>query len=264
MKNDGKMPLITSNCPSWVKFCEIYYPELLENISTIKSPPQMFGALCKNHYAEKTGIDPKDIFVVSITPCTAEKVERQRPEMVTQGYPNVDVSLTTRELAAMIRRACVSNYTSLKVWRELPDEACDPFPDLAFGTDHTFSNSGGLMEATLGTAYKAVTGKELPSLHFTTVDGNEVIQEAEFDLNGSQIKVAAVTGLANAAQLIDMVKFGEKDYAFIEVMACPGGCLNGGGQPHQPGPMHNFTDLTAARARALYPEAAVIRNCQRI
>jgi len=213
----------------------------------------MFGVHCKSYYAEKTGVGPKDIFVVSITPCTAEKFECRRPEMATKGYPNVDVSLTTRELAAMIRRACVSNYTSLKVWRELPDGVCDPFPGIASGAGHIFNVNGGLMEATLGTAYKAVTGKELPSLHFTAVGGNESIQEAEFDFNGSKVKVAAVSGLANAAKLLDMVRFGEKDYTFIEVMACPGGCLNGGGQPRQPGSVHNFTDLKADRAKALYP-----------
>lgn len=250
-KNGAQMPMVSSNCPSWVKFCEICYPELLEKVSASKSPPQMLGALVKSRYAEKTGIDPRDIFVVSITPCTAEKVECQRSEMVTKGHPNVDVSLTTRELVAMIRRACVSNYTSLKVWRELPDEVCDPFPNLASETGHIFSANGGLMEATLGTAHKAVTGKALPSLNFAAASSDKDIQEAEVSLYGSKVRVATVTGLANAAKLLDMVKSGEKEYTFIEVMACPGGCLNGGGQPHQPGSVHNFTDLKAERARAL-------------
>jgi NADP-reducing hydrogenase subunit HndD len=247
LKNGGKLPMITSNCPSWIKFCESQYPELLENVSTSKSPQQMFGALCKSCLAEKTGIDPKDTFVVSIGPCTAEKFECNS----ASGSPNVDVSLTTRELAAMIRRACVSNYTSLKVWRELPEGICDPFPGIASGTGRIFSDHGGLMAATLGAAYQALTGKELASLTFTAIDRAKSIHEAEFDVNGSTVKVAAVSGLAHAVKLMDMVKSGEKHYTFIEVMACPGGCMNGGGQPHQPGFIHNFTDLNADRAKAL-------------
>jgi NADP-reducing hydrogenase subunit HndD len=259
LKDGGKLPMLTSSCPGWVTFCETYYPELLENVSTSKTPQQMMGALCKNDYAEKTGIDPKDIFVVSIDPCTAEKFECRRPEMATCGHPDIDVALTTRELAAMIKRACVSNYTSLKVWRELPDEVCDPFPGIASVAGHTFGANGGFMESTLSKAYETLTGKEPLPLDFTAVRSNEAIREAELDFNDTKVKVAIVSGLANAAKLLDMVKAGKTNFTFIEVMACPGGCLNGGGQPRQPGSVHNFTDLKADRARTLYSKDAAMK-----
>ena len=251
IKNGGKLPLITSCSPGWIKFCETYYPDMLENVSTCKSPQQMFGALTKSYYAQKAGIDPKDLFVVSVMPCTAKKFEVQRPEMTATGYPDVDVSLTTRELAAMIKRAGI-------VFEELPDEKCDPFLGIASGAAHIFGATGGVMEAALRTVYEVVTGKECPSVDFTDVRGVEGIKEAEYDLAGTKVKVAVTSGLANAAKLLDMVKSGEKEYHFIEVMCCPGGCVNGGGQPHQPGYVHNFTDLRADRAKALYSEDAAM------
>jgi NADP-reducing hydrogenase subunit HndD len=254
LKNNGKLPLISSCCPSWVKFCEVYYPELLENLSICKSPREMFGALCKCWYAKKVGIDPKDIFMVSIDTCTAGKFECQRREMTASGYPDVDVCLTTSELAAMIKRSCVSKYTSLKVWNEVSNEAFDPFLGMDTRAGSVFGATGGVTEATLS----LVSGKEVTATDFQEVTGAEVIHEAQYHLNGIKIKVAAVSGLANAAKLLDIVKSGEKDYAFIEVMACPGGCVNGGGQPRHPGDVHNFTDLKADRSNALYSKDAFI------
>ncbi|MDO4750043.1 MAG: NADH-dependent [FeFe] hydrogenase, group A6 [Eubacteriales bacterium] len=251
VKNGGKLPLITSCSPGWVKFCETYYPEFMENLSSCKSPQQMFGALTKSYYAEKAGIDPKDIFVVSIMPCTAKKFEVQRPEMTATGYADVDVSLTTRELAEMIKLAGIE-------FTKLPDEVCDPFLGIASGAGHIFGATGGVMEAALRTVYEVVTGKEAQPLEFTDVRGVEDIKEAEYDLNGLKVKVAVTSGLNNAAKLLDMIKSGEKDYAFVEVMCCPGGCVNGGGQPHQPGHVRNYLDLRAERAKALYSEDAAM------
>ncbi len=247
LKNGGKLPLITSCSPGWVKFCETYYPEFLDNVSTCKSPQGMYGALVKSYYAEKEGIDPKDIFCVSIMPCTAKKFECQRPELGRNGVPDVDVSLTTRELAAMIKKAGIS-------FTDLPDEECDPAFGVASGAGHIFGATGGVMEAALRTVYEVVTGQPCKPIEFHDVRGTEAIKEAEYDLAGTKVKVAVTSGLSNAAKLLDMIKSGEKDYTFVEVMCCPGGCVNGGGQPHQPGYVHNFTDLKALRAKALYSE----------
>ena len=247
LKNGGKLPMITSCSPGWVKFCETYYPEFIDNLSTCKSPQNMFGAITKSYYAEKAGIDPKDIVVVSIMPCTAKKFEAQRPELGVNGIADVDISLTTRELAAMIRRAGI-DFVSL------PDEECDPVFGIASGAGHIFGATGGVMEAALRTVYEVVTGQQLDPPDFKEVRGVEAIKEAEYDLNGTKVKVAVTSGLNNAAKLLDMVKSGEKDYTFIEVMCCPGGCVNGGGQPHQPAYIRNAVDLRALRAKALYSE----------
>ncbi len=247
LKNGGKLPMITSCSPGWVKFCETYYPEFIDNLSTCKSPQNMFGAITKSYYAEKAGIDPKDIVVVSIMPCTAKKFEAQRPELGVNEIADVDISLTTRELAAMIRRAGI-DFVSL------PDEECDPVFGIASGAGHIFGATGGVMEAALRTVYEVVTGQQLDPPDFKEVRGVEAIKEAEYDLNGTKVKVAVTSGLNNAAKLLDMVKSGEKDYTFIEVMCCPGGCVNGGGQPHQPAYIRNAVDLRALRAKALYSE----------
>ena len=247
IKNGGKLPMITSCSPGWIKFCETYYPEFLENLSTCKSPQGMFGAITKSYYAEKAGIDPKDIFVVSIMPCTAKKFEAKRPEMERDSLVDIDISLTTRELASMIKRAGI-DFTNL------PDETADPSFGIASGAGHIFGATGGVMEAALRTVYEVVTGDELKDLNFKDVRGLEAIKEAEYDLKGVKVKVAVTSGLSNAAKLLDMVKSGEKDYTFIEVMCCPGGCVNGGGQPHQPGFIRNYKDLRAPRANALYSE----------
>ena len=243
----GKLPMITSCSPGWIKFCEHYYPEFIPNLSTCKSPQGMFGALVKSYYAEKTGIDPKKIFVVSVMPCTAKKFEVQRPELGKDGVPDVDVSITTRELASMIRRAGIK-------FEELPDEVCDPMLGVASGAGHIFGATGGVMEAALRTAYEKVTGKTLEKVEFHAVRGTEAIKEASYDLNGVTVRVAVTSGLENAAKLLDMIKSGEKQYEFVEVMACPGGCVNGGGQPIQPGYIRNFVDLRAKRAAGLYGE----------
>ncbi|MBQ5991465.1 MAG: iron hydrogenase small subunit, partial [Clostridia bacterium] len=201
----------------------------------------------KSYYAEKMGIDPKKIFVVSIMPCTAKKFEVQRPELGKDGRPDVDVSLTTRELARMIRRAGIK-------FEDLPDEVCDPMLGVASGAGHIFGATGGVMEAALRTAYEVVTGKTLEKVEFHAVRGTEAIKEAEYDLNGVKVRVAVTSGLENASKLLDMIKSGEKQYEFVEVMACPGGCVNGGGQPIQPGAVRNFVDLRAKRAAGLYGE----------
>ena len=209
----------------------------------------MFGALTKSYYAEKAGIDPKDIYVVSIMPCTAKKFECQRPEQTATGYPDVDVSLTTRELADMIKRAGIE-------FTKLPNEKCDPFLGIASGAAHIFGATGGVMEAALRTVVEVVTGKPCASVDFKEVRGVEAIKEAEYDVAGIPVKVAVTSGLNNAAKLLDMIRSGEKDYTFVEVMCCPGGCVNGGGQPNQPGYVRNYTDLRAERAKALYSEDA--------
>ena len=247
VNNGGKLPLITSCSPGWVKFCEHYYPDMLENVSSCKSPQQMFGAVAKTWYAEKMGIDPKDIFVVSIMPCTAKKFEIHRDGQAAAGYPDTDVSLTTRELAKMIKRAGL-NFT------ELPDEEFDAPLGIGSGAGTIFGATGGVMEAALRTAVETITGKTAETIEFTDVRGTEGVKEAEYDINGLKVKVAVASGLVNARKVLDMVKSGEKDYTFIEIMGCPGGCVNGGGQPIQPASVRNFVDLKGLRAAALYKD----------
>ena len=245
LQNGGKLPLITSCSPGWVKFCEFYFPDMIENLSSCKSPQQMFGALVKTYYAEKMGIDPKDLFVVSIMPCTAKKFECTRDNEAAAGVPDVDISLTTRELANMIKRSGIR-------FTDLPDEDFDPMLGVASGAGHIFGATGGVMEAALRTVAEIVTGKPLDNVDFTAVRGVEGCKEAEYDLAGTKVRVAVTSGTENAFQLLEMVRKGEADYHFIEVMACPGGCVNGGGQPHQPGEVRNFHDLRAERAAGLY------------
>ena len=247
VKNGGKLPLITSCSPGWVKFCEHYYPDMLENVSSCKSPQQMFGAVAKTWYAEKMGIDPKDIFVVSIMPCTAKKFEIGRDGQDASGYPDTDVSLTTRELARMIKRAGI-NFTAL------PDEEFDAPLGIGSGAGTIFGATGGVMEAALRTAVETLTGAPAASVEFKEVRGTGGVKEAEYDVAGLKVKVAVASGLVNARKVLDMVKSGEKDYTFIEIMGCPGGCVNGGGQPVQPASVRNFVDLKALRAAALYKD----------
>ena len=247
LQNGGKLPLITSCSPGWVKFCEYYFPDMIENLSSCKSPQQMFGALVKTYYAEKMGIDPKDLFVVSIMPCTAKKFECTRDNEAAAGVPDIDISLTTRELANMIKRSGIR-------FTDLPDEDFDPMLGVASGAGHIFGATGGVMEAALRTVAEIVTGKPLDNLDFTAVRGVAGCKEAEYDLAGTKVRVAVTSGTENAFQLLEMVRKGEADYHFIEVMACPGGCVNGGGQPHQPGEVRNFYDLRAERAKGLYSE----------
>lgn len=247
VQNGGALPLITSCSPGWVKFCEHYYPDMIDNLSSCKSPQQMFGAITKTYFAEKMGLDPKNIFVVSIMPCTAKKFEAGREDQAAAGVPDVDVALTTRELARMIERAGL-------MFTELPDEEFDDPLGTSTGAGVIFGATGGVMEAALRTAVETLTGEELQSLEFNEVRGTEGIKEAEYMVAGMNVKVAVASGLANARKLLDDVKAGRASYHFIEIMACPGGCVNGGGQPTQPASVRNFTDLKALRAAALYEE----------
>jgi len=245
VQNGGVLPMITSCSPGWIKYCEHYYPDMLDHLSTCKSPQQMSGAIIKTWYAEKMGIDPKDIVVVGIMPCTAKKFETKRDDQAASGYPDVDYSLTTRELGRMIESAGI-------YFKHLPDEEFDnPLGD-STGAAVIFGATGGVMEAALRTAVEKLSGEELKSLDFTEVRGTEGIKEASYTVNGMEIKVCVVSGLANANTIMEKVKNGTADYHFIEIMGCPGGCVNGGGQPIQHAVVRNFVDLRARRAAALY------------
>ena len=240
------LPMITSCSPGWIKFCETYYPEFIPNLSTCKSPQGMFGATAKTYYAEKMGIDPKDIYVVSVMPCTAKKFEAERLDhTAVPGLPDIDAVLTVRELARMIKKAGI-------LFNELPDDTYDlPF-GLGSGAGTIFGATGGVMEAALRTAYETLTKEELPKLEFEDVRGTQGIKEATYTIAGNVIRVAVCSCTVNAKKVLEMVKSGEKQYDFIEVMACPGGCVNGGGQPIQPASVRNFTDVRAVRAAGLY------------
>ena len=245
VQNGGVLPMITSCSPGWIKYCEHYYPDMLDHLSTCKSPQQMSGAIIKTWYAEKMGIDPKDIVVVGIMPCTAKKFETKRDDQAASGYPDVDYSLPTRELGRMIESAGI-------YFKHLPDEEFDnPLGD-STGAAVIFGATGGVMEAALRTAVEKLSGEELKSLDFTEVRGTEGIKEASYTVNGMEIKVCVVSGLANANTIMEKVKNGTADYHFIEIMGCPGGCVNGGGQPIQHAVVRNFVDLRARRAAALY------------
>ena len=245
VQNGGVLPMITSCSPGWIKYCEHYYPDMLDHLSTCKSPQQMSGAIIKTWYAEKMGIDPKDIVVVGIMPCTAKKFETKRDDQAASGYPDVDYSLTTRELGRMIESAGI-------YFKHLPDEEFDnPLGD-STGAAVIFGATGGVMEAALRTAVEKLSGEELKSLDFTGVRGTDGIKEASYTVNGMEVKVCVVSGLANANTIMEKVKNGTADYHFIEIMGCPGGCVNGGGQPIQHAVVRNFVDLKARRAAALY------------
>ena len=244
-QNGGVLPMITSCSPGWIKYCEHYYPELIPHLSTCKSPQQMFGATMKTYYAKKMGIDPKDMVVVGVMPCTAKKFETKRPNQAASGYPDVDIAITTRELARMIESAGI-------FFKHLPDEEFDnPFGE-STGAATIFGATGGVMEAALRTAVETLTGKELENVDFKEVRGMKEVKEAEYDVDGTKIKVAVASGTKNAKVILDKIKDGTADYQFIEIMGCPGGCINGGGQPIQHTVVRNFVDLKARRAQALY------------
>ncbi len=243
VQNGGKLPLITSCSPGWVKYCEHYFPDMTENLSSCKSPQQMFGAVAKTYYAEKMGIDPKDIVMVSIMPCTAKKFETGRDDQNAAGVPDVDFALTTRELGRMIERAGI-NFLGLE------DEKFDDPLGISTGAGVIFGATGGVMEAALRTAVYTLTGETVTEL--PEVRGTAGIKEATYNVAGMDVKVAVVSGLANAKEVLEKVQKGEADYQFIEIMACPGGCVNGGGQPQQPMSIRNFTDLRSERAKVLY------------
>ena len=240
LKKGGKTPMFTSCCPGWIKFCEHYYPEFLPNLSTCKSPQEMFSALLKTYYCQKNGIDPKDLYVVSVIPCTAKKFEVTRDELGKY----TDCALTTRELAKMIKEAGI-DFANIE-----NSEYDDPF-GLASGAGAIFGATGGVMEAALRTAAMALGDKDEPIV-FNEVRGTQGLKEATFTLGGKQVSVAIASGLANARKIIESIKSGEKNYTFVEIMACPGGCVNGGGQPYLHDEVRNSVDLKAERAKALY------------
>ncbi|MBQ1463534.1 MAG: iron hydrogenase small subunit, partial [Ruminococcus sp.] len=243
VQNGGVLPMITSCSPGWVKFCEHYYPDLLDHLSTCKSPQQMFGATAKTYYAEKMGIDPKNIVMVSVMPCTAKKFEIGRDDQSAAGVPDVDIALTTRELARMIERAGI-NFLGL------PDEKFDDPLGISTGAGVIFGATGGVMEAALRTAVHTLTGETVTEL--PEVRGTEGIKTATYNVGGMEVKVAVASGLSNAREILDKIRSGECDAQFIEIMACPGGCVNGGGQPQVPMGIRNFVDIRAERAKVLY------------
>ena len=251
VQNGGVLPLITSCSPGWIKYCEHYYPDMLDNLSSCKSPQQMFGAITKTYYAEKMGIDPKKIVMISVMPCTAKKFEIGRDDQNAAGVPDVDISITTRELARMIDRVGL-NFTSL------PDEDFDNPLGESSGAAVIFGATGGVMEAALRTAVEVLTGEQLKNLDFTDVRGTKGIKEATYHVAGMDINVAVASGLANARKVLDDVKSGKANYHMIEIMGCPGGCVNGGGQPQQHASVRNFTDIRALRAKALYTQDAAM------
>lgn len=245
VQNGGKLPLITSCSPGWIKYCEHYFPDMTENLSSCKSPQQMFGAVLKTYYAEKMGLDPKNIVSVSVMPCTAKKFEIGRDDQDAAGVPDVDISITTRELARMIQKAGLD-------FAKLPEEGFDDPLGEGTGAAVIFGATGGVMEAALRTAVEVLTGETLQNLDFVDVRGVEGIKEATYNVAGMDIKVAIASGLGNAKILLDKVQAGEADYHFIEIMGCPGGCVNGGGQPQVPSKIRNVVDIRAERAKALY------------
>ncbi len=249
VQNGGILPMITSCSPGWIKYCEHYFPDMTENLSSCKSPQQMFGAVLKTYYAEKMGMDPKKIVSVSIMPCTAKKFEIGRPDQSAAGVPDVDYAMTTRELARMIKRLGIR-------FNELPDEGFDDPLGESTGAAVIFGATGGVMEAALRTAVETLTGEELPNPDFVDVRGTKGIKEASYNVAGMDVKVAVASGLGNARKLLEKVKSGEADYHFIEIMGCPGGCVNGGGQPQVSGSVRNTVDVQGIRAKVLYDNDA--------
>ena len=247
LNNGGVLPMITSCSPGWIKYCEHYYPEFIPNLSSCKSPHEMTGAMVKTYYADKAGIDPQNIVVVSVMPCTAKKFEARRPELGRNGMADVDVVITTRELARMIKEAGID-------FVNLPDEDFDSLMGESTGASVIFGATGGVMEAALRTAYELITGKTLEDVNFTAVRGMEGIKEATVKIGDLDVNVAVCSSTGKASELLDAIKRGEKQYHFIEVMGCPGGCVNGGGQPIVPASVRNWTNVPAIRAKALYSE----------
>lgn len=247
INSGGVLPMITSCSPGWIKYCETFYPDFIPNLSTCKSPNQMQGAVTKTYFAKQNDLDPRDIYVVSVMPCTAKKFEIARPEFGRDGYRDVDANLTTRELARMIRQAGLD-------FVHLPDEEFDDMLGESSGAGVIFGVTGGVMEAALRTVVDVLTGRDMPRLEYDDVRGLEGIKEATVSVNGTDINVAIVHGTANAAKLLNAIRAGEKTYHFIEVMGCPGGCVTGGGQPIVDARTRYYVDPRAARAAATYSE----------
>ena len=249
VKEGGTLPMITSCSPGWIKFCEHYYPDLLDNLSTCKSPQQMFGALAKTYYAQFAGIDPKDIVSVSIMPCTSKKFEANRAEMKSSGYQDVDFVLTTRELARMIKEAGID-------FLNLPDEEHDAPMGEYTGAGTIFGATGGVMEAALRTVYAVVTGENLANLNVTPVRGLDGVKEASVKVGGlGDVKVAVAHGLSNARKVMDQIRDKKADWAFVEIMCCPGGCVSGGGSP-----IPTCDEIRALRAGALYQDDGSVQK----
>ena len=249
IQNGGVLPMITSCSPGWVTYCEKFFPEFIPNLSSCKSPHEMTGAIIKSYYAEKMDIDPANLYVVSVMPCTAKKYEAAREELSHNGLPDVDAVLTVREFAKMVKTAGID-------FAELEDEDFDRLLGESTGAGVIFGATGGVMEAALRTVYEKVTGQELKNVDFTAVRGFEGIKEAEIDLNGTKIKVAIAHGTGNAEKLLTAIKNGEKEYTFIEIMCCPGGCITGGGQPIVSAKKQMSVNVKELRAKVLYAEDA--------
>lgn len=247
IENGGTLPMITSCSPGWVKFCEHFFPEFIPNLSSCKSPHQMFGAVLKSYYAEKNNLDPKDIYVVSVMPCSSKKYESARDEMNATGYRDVDAVITTRELAKMIKQSGIE-------FSALEDENFDDPFGIGTGAGVIFGATGGVMEAALRTVKELAEGEELKNIDFDAVRGTKGIKEASVNIAGKDIKVAVVHGLGNARKVLEDVKAGKADYQFIEIMACPGGCVTGGGQPIVNSKTLAEVDVKRERAKALYQE----------
>ena len=245
LTNGGKLPMMTSCSPAWIKYVEHNYHDLIGNLSTCKSPQQMFGAVCKTYYAEKLGVDPKDLVVVSVMPCTAKKFEKGRADQSAAGVPDIDYAITTRELAKMIKLEGI-------IFDELEDGEFDAPLGISTGAGLIFGATGGVMEAALRTVADILEKKDLKKIDYTAVRGTEGIKEATVKIAGKTVKVAVASGLANAKVLMDKVRSGEADYQFIEIMSCPGGCVNGGGQPIKTGYVRNNYDVRAIRAKSIY------------
>lgn len=255
LKNNDNLPMITSCSPGWVKYIEMNYPELLPHLSSCKSPHEMFGAIIKTYYAKKENIDPKKIYVVSVMPCIAKKFERQREEMKEGELFDVDNVITTRELARMIKQANIE-------FNKLEDSKFDNPMGEATGAGAIFGVTGGVMEAALRTAQDTLTGESLPQIDFEEVRGTQNIKRATIEIDGKEIKVVAASGLANAKTILEEIKQGKADYQFVEIMACPGGCIMGGGQPIKSSKIQAEVDVKKLRAQALYSidEKSVIRK----
>ena len=253
-KNDN-LPMMTSCCPAWVKYIESYEPDLLPHLSSCKSPHQMFGALIKSYYANKMGINPEKIYTVSVMPCIAKKFERQRPEMQNDGLYDVDNVITTRELSRMIKQANIE-------FEKLEDSNFDDPMGEATGAAAIFGTTGGVMEAALRTAQDTLTGKSLDKIEFEQVRGGKGIKKATIEIAGKPIKVVAASGLSNARKILDEIKSGKADYQLVEIMACPGGCIMGGGQPIKSSKTRSEVDVRKLRADSIYSidEKSTIRK----
>ena len=245
VKNGKDLPIITSCCPAWVRFMEMEYPEMIKYLSTCKSPHEMFGAILKTYYANKIGINPEKIYVVSVMPCVAKKFERQRPEMKNNDLYNVDAVITTRELAKMIRQANID-------FKILKDTEFDNPMGEASGAGAIFGTTGGVMEAALRTAQDLLTRKDLEEIEFEEVRGQKGIKKAILSINDKDFKIAVANGLGNARKIIEEIKSGKASYDFIEIMACPGGCIMGGGQPIKTSKIRREVDVRKLRANAIY------------